>query len=99
MRADGPFDNTLSRNSFRQPGTYYQNPAIIKNARIGKEGMHLQLRAEFFNVFNHSNLYVNAGTPDVSALAFTAKPGTQTPGVTVSFKDNRQIVLAVRLLF
>jgi hypothetical protein len=99
ISVNGPFDNTLPRNSFRQPGTYYQNAAIIKNARIGKEGIHLQFRAEFFNMFNHPNLYVNPGTPDVSASTFTAKPGSQTPGVTASFKDNRQIVLAVRLLF
>jgi len=89
----------LPRNAFRQPGTYFQNIAVIKNFPLPKEGMQLQFRAEFYNLFNHSNLYINAGTPDVSSLSFTPSPGTQVPGVTASFKDNRQIVLALKVMY
>ena len=99
ISVNGPFENMLPRNAFRQPGTYYQNTAVIKTFALPKEGMQIQFRAELYNVFNHPNLYVNAGTPDVSSLSFTSAPQTQIPGVTASYKDSRQIVLAVKFLF
>jgi len=99
LSVNGPFYGILPRNAFRQPGTYFQNTALIKNFPLPKEGMQLQFRAEFYNLCNHSNLYINAGTADVSSLSFTPSPGTQVSGVTASFKDNRQIVLALRLIF
>jgi Carboxypeptidase regulatory-like domain/TonB dependent receptor-like, beta-barrel len=99
LSVNGPFYGILPRNAFRQPGTYFQNIALIKNFPLPKEGMQLQFRAEFYNLCNHSNLYINAGTADVSSLSFTPFPGTQVSGVTASFKDNRQIVLALRLIF
>jgi hypothetical protein len=99
ISVNGPFDGTLPRNTFRQPGLYFQDTAIIKNFPLPKEGIQLQFRAEFYNLFNHSNLYVKSGTPDVSSLTFTPSLGTQVPGVIASFKDNRQIVLALKLLF
>ena len=71
----------------------------MKNFPLTKEGVQLQFRAEFYNVFNHSNLYVNAQSLDVSSLTFAPSPGTQVPGVTASYRDNRQIVLALKLLF
>ncbi len=96
---NGPFNGMLPRNAFRQPGTYFQNTAIMKNIAMPKERMRLQFRAEFYNLFNHPNLYVNAGTPDVNSLTFAPALGSQVPGVTASFKDNRQIVLALKFLF
>jgi hypothetical protein len=99
ISVNGPFDGILPRNAFREPGTFYQDTAIMKNFSLPKEGIQLQFRAEFYNLFNHPNLYVNGGTPDVNALTFAPAPGTQVPGVTASFKDSRQIVLALKLLF
>ena len=99
ISVNGPFNDILPRNSFRQPGTYYQDTAVMKNFPLTKEGVQLQFRAEFYNVFNHSNLYVNAQSLDVSSLTFAPSPGTQVPGVTASYRDNRQIVLALKLLF
>lgn len=99
ISVNGPFDGSLPRNSFRQPGVYFQDTAILKNLPLRKEGMKLQFRAEFYNLFNHPNLYVNGGSSDVSTLSFTETSGTQVPAVTASFKDNRQIVLALKLLF
>jgi hypothetical protein len=66
---------------------------------LPKEGMQLQFRAEFYNLFNHPNLYVNGATPDVSALSFAPAPGAQVPRVTASCKDSRRIVLGMKLLF
>jgi hypothetical protein len=99
ISVNGPFDGSLPRNTFRQPGLYYQDTALLKNIPLPKEGMKLQFRAEFYNLFNHPNLYVNGGTNDVNASPFTRSDGQSVPGVTASFGDNRQIVLALKLIF
>ena len=105
---NGPFQDTLSRNTFRQPGLFYQNTALLKTFPLPREGTRLQFRAELYNIFNHSNLYVNAGlnagltnisSTDVSTASFTTSNGDFVPGVTASFRDNRQIVLALKLIF
>ena len=99
ISVNGPFDGTLSRNTYRAPGTYYQNTALMKNFPLPREGMKLQFRAEFYNLFNHPNLYVNGNTNDVSISSFKSKTGQFGPGVTASFRDSRQIVPALRLTF
>jgi len=99
ISVNGPFQGTLSRNTFRQPGLFYQNTALIKNLPLPWEGTRLQFRAEFYNVFNHANLYVNGPSADVSTDSFTKPSGDFVPGVTASFRDNRQIVLALRIIF
>jgi hypothetical protein len=99
ISVNGPFQSTLPRNTFRQPGLFYQNTALLKNFPLPREAMKLQFRAEFYNVFNHSNLYVNGPSTDVSTNGFTKPSGNLVPGVTASFRDNRQIVLALKLIF
>ena len=99
ISVNGPFDGTLSRNTFRQPGLFFQNTALIKNFSLPREGTKMQFRAEFYNIFNHSNLYVNGSSTDVSTASFTKSNGNFVPGVTASFRDNRQIVLALKLIF
>jgi len=96
---NGPFDGSLARNTFRQPGLFYQDTAILKNIPLHKEGVKLQFRAEFYNLFNHPNLYINFGTNDVNTSSFTRSDGQTVPGVTASFGDSRQIVLALKLTF
>jgi hypothetical protein len=96
---NGPFNGTLPRNAFRQPGLFFLNTALIKNFPLPREGTQLQLRAEFYNLFNHPNLYLNASSVDVNTSSFSSAPGLTTPGVSASFRDNRQIVLALKLIF
>ena len=98
VSVNGPFPNILPRNAFRQPGLFFLNTGIIKNFAL-HEGRKLQLRAEFYNLFNHPNLYVNRESTDASTNSFTAADGILVPGVTASFRDNRQIVLACKLIF
>ncbi len=110
LSVNGPFTSSLGRNVFRRPGTHFQNIAFIKNfdlpASTGREGMKLQCRAEFYNLFNHSNLYLKADTADVGVSSFNTNSGTAVPGVLASFgtperfpQEARQVVLAVKLIF
>lgn len=99
VSVNGPFDDILPRNFFRQPGTYYQNTAVLKNIPLPRESVKLQIRAEFYNLFNHPNLYVNSGTNDVNASSFHPRGMQTIPGVTASFRDSRQIVAALKLIF
>ena len=99
ISVNGPFDGTLSRNAFRQPGIYFLDTAVLKNVALPREGMKLQFRAEFYNLLNHPNLYVNGGSADVSTESFATSTSRFSPGVTASFRDNRQIVMALKLLF
>jgi Carboxypeptidase regulatory-like domain/TonB dependent receptor len=103
LSVNGPFTGVIGRNTFRRPGTQFHNVSIMRNFALGKiagrEGMQLQIRGEFYDLFNHPNLYVNPGTTDVNANTFNQTSTLTTPGVTASFSDSRQIVLAMKLLF
>ena len=99
ISVNGPFTGTLPRNFFRQPGLFFLDAAVIKSFPPLRDEMRFQLRAEFYNFFNHPNLYLNPASLDVSSDSFTDSAGSFVPGVTASFHDNRQIVLAVKFLF
>lgn len=107
---NGPFTGSLGRNVFRRPGTHFQNIAFIKNLDLPsgsrREALRLQIRAEFYNLFNHSNLYFKPDTANVGAASFNGVDGTSVPGVLASFgtperspQEARQLVLAVKLIF
>ena len=110
VSVNGPFQGSLGRNVFRGPGTHFQNLAFIKNfnlpASSRREGTKLQFRAEFYNFFNHSNLYFKADTANVAVSSFNTTGGVSVPGVLASFgtperfpQEARQLVLAVKLIF
>jgi hypothetical protein len=104
---NGPYRGNLPRNTFRRPGNQFHNLSFMKNIPI-REGMKLQWRGEFYNVFNHQNAYLNAGSNDV---AFPGFNGNSIPGVTINYGtrasqvngnpafDARQIVMALKLIF
>ena len=104
---NGPYDGIIGRNTYNRPGTQFQNFALVRNFSLSalREGMRLQLRAEFYNLFNHSNLYVNLGSNNVARSSFNTAAST-VPGVTVSYgtpdrmpQEARQTVLALKLTF
>ena len=99
ISVNGPFEGTLPRNTFRQPGLFFLNTAVLKSFPLPRGDAQLQFRAEFYNLFNHSNLYVNGNSTDVSNPTFSNTANQTAPGVTASFHDNRQIVLALKLIF
>jgi hypothetical protein len=99
ISTNGPFEGTLPRNIFRQPGLVYINTALLKNLALSGERFRLQLRLEFYNLLNHPNLYVNASSTDVSTPSFSNGNGSFVPGVTASFRDNREVVIAAKFFF
>ncbi|HEY7182244.1 MAG TPA: TonB-dependent receptor [Blastocatellia bacterium] len=60
--------NTVGRNFFRGPGFWDIDFGVYKRFRFTEE-TGLQLRGEFYNVFNHSNLFV-PGAVDISSTNF-----------------------------
>jgi hypothetical protein len=60
--------NTIGRNFFRGPGFWDFDLGVYKRFRITEE-TSLQLRGEFYNIFNHANLFV-PGAVDISSTNF-----------------------------
>jgi len=60
--------NTVGRNFFRGPNFWNIDMGLYKRIRIS-ETTNVQLRGEFYNIFNHANLFVPTGT-DISSTPF-----------------------------
>ncbi len=85
------------RNLFRTPGYWTFDFGLYKSIKLPGEGMNLQFRSEFFNFFNHSNLFVN---PGANFFNGTDSPITANKGVFPGGgKERRNIQLALRLTF
>ncbi len=84
--APGTFGNA-GRNILDGPGYQNVNVSLLKNTRLSEE-LNLQLRAEFFNLFNHPNFNL----PDNFL-------GSPTFGRITSARDPRHIQFGVKLLF
>ena len=84
----GPFSASMSqRNAYRGPGAWDTTVGIYKKIHLS-ERYALQLRGEIFNVFNHANLFIDYGSPDVSG------------GDVLAFRDGRRNVqLAAKFIF
>ncbi|HEY6342887.1 MAG TPA: hypothetical protein VIY49_15450 [Bryobacteraceae bacterium] len=95
--APGTLGN-LQRDFLWGPGIQDFDYSVVKDTPI-KERMHLQFRAEFFNILNHSNF----GLPNASAFVQTANGGgapNPTFGrITTTTTNSRQIQFALKLLF
>jgi len=48
-------DGTSGRNQYYGPGLANYNFAVSKSFPLGTERVHLRFRADFFNLFNHTN--------------------------------------------
>ena len=86
------------RNQYRTPGYWTTNFAVLKDFRMPwKESHKLQVRAEFFNLFNHANLYAVAGTNTFSGTGSFVEgaKGLSPSGV----RERRNIQLALRYQF
>ena len=96
---------TLARSPFRRPGTRFADFAILKDFAMptlfGHEGVKFQVRADFFNAFNHTNLYVNVGSNEINTQSFFPTRTAVDPieGVTASRFNNRTISFTGKIIF
>jgi hypothetical protein len=98
----GTFGN-VSRGSIRGPGLVNVDTSFFKKFSIS-ERLSLQLRAEAFNIFNHTNFFypnsiVFSGnsanyTPDTTRQLYSDTAGQITAAAT-----SRQLQLALKLIF
>jgi len=88
----------LQRNSWWSPAFWDMDLGVYKNFKV-KERYQIQLRSEFYNVFNHHNMYIvpgNADFAEVSAVqALKGTPGGN-PG---PLDERRNVQLAIRFQF
>ena len=94
--ATGPFPAEMTRrNAFRGPGYWNMDAGLYKRVRFN-EKYSLQLRFEAFNVFNHSNLFVDVNNLDASGTnAVTALRGVFPSGNL----ERRNVQLAAKFIF
>ena len=89
----GRFGN-LGRNVVIGPGFNNTDFSVIKNTRF-RDNLSMQLRAEFFDLFNHANFGPPGnvvGTPAFGLITSTRFPTGETG-------SSRQIQLAIKLIF
>ena len=84
--APGTFGNS-GRNILDGPGYQTVNASLLKNTQLSEQ-FNLQLRAEFFNLFNHPNFNL----PDNFL-------GSPTFGRISSARDPRHVQFGVKMLF
>jgi hypothetical protein len=111
---DGTWGTNLGdvgRNALRGPGFFQWDFSLAKNIPI-KEAIKVQLRADFFNIFNHPN-FANPDGGICTAVApgppATCAPNSNFGRVGQTIADNvgsqigtgtsRQIQLAVKVIF
>ena len=96
------------RNTFQTPGLWRFNLGIYKDFTV-TERFKLQFRAEGYNIFNHSNLYIVYSNLDVGSFSgapiVTATRGlradTTAYGSSVENGriENRNIQFALKVIF
>jgi hypothetical protein len=97
--------STSARNTLQLPGINNVDFSIFKNFALGGERRRVQVRADFFNAFNHPQ-YIPGSPNDVAPVATTtvAQLNTVTSSVfnkpdRVFISNPRTIQLALRFDF
>ncbi len=100
-----PFGNS-SRNPGRTPAFYQSDLALNKKFSTPVESLKVEFRAEFYNIFNHTNLYLPSSGLGGTLLAYgpgnvpTAGTGTPSSGGTItSTFEPRIIQFGVKILY
>lgn len=92
LPAAGTYGN-LGRGTYMGPGLAAIDLSLVKDIVI-TERMHLQVRSEFFNILNHTNL----GTPN--AIVFSGGAVSPSAGlITATATTSRQIQFGLKLIF
>jgi hypothetical protein len=88
----GTYGN-LGRGTYSGPGLSTVDFSLLKNTAVN-ERLNAQFRAEFFNIFNHTNL----GTPNAITFAGTAYSGSAGL-ITATATTSRQIQFGLKLIW
>ena len=88
-----PFGN-LPRNAFRNPAFYQSDLALNKRFSTPIEGLKVEFRSEFYNILNHTNLYLPGTVGGTIGAA-----NTTTGGQITSTFEPRVIQFALKLLY
>ena len=92
------------RNGFHSPGYWNFDFVTMKNFKL-TERFTLQFRGEFYNIFNHSNQYIQASNLDIESgtgvTAIQSVKGSPSAGSFNStlLDERRNIQFALKLLF
>jgi hypothetical protein len=78
----------LARNTYTGPSWWNLDFSLVKDTELA-EGAKLQLRAEFFNIFNHTTFAIPGGGLSTSSFGLS----------TATAYNERQIQLGARILF
>lgn len=91
----------IERNQFRSPNNYSFNMGVYKNFAFGEGNrFDVQLRAEFYNILNHSNFYPVVGSSDIAEVSnVNVEKGVIGGGSPSSTDERRNTQLAVRFQF
>ena len=90
--------NMLGRNAYRTPNNYSLNMGVYKTFKL-TERMALQFRTEAYNLFNHSNYYLNyGGTDSEFGSPVTVEKGFN-PALNGGTFERRNMQFALRLTF
>jgi hypothetical protein len=79
----------LGRNTFRGPSFQQWNASLAKKIKV-REGWQIQVRAQFFNVWNHNNF------PNPEARMSSPTFGTNTAKLVT---DAREMLFSAKLEF
>ncbi len=93
----GTFGNE-PRNSVRGPGYQDWDISIFKSFPV-REGMHFEFRADFFNIWNHTNFLTGPTGSDGQFEPVAVELGTSQMGFPQAARDPRLIQFALKFLF
>ena len=88
----------LERNQWYGPAFWNMDAGVYKNFKI-KERYTLQFRGEFYNIFNHHNLYVNGENADYAEVSSIQAAKGAPGGISSANDERRNVQLALRFQF
>ncbi len=97
LPAPGTLGN-LQRDYLPGPGIATLDYAVMKDTPI-KEQVHLQFRAEFFNLLNHANFALPGASAFVQLPNGGGAPNPTFGKITATTTSSRQIQFALKLMF
>lgn len=96
-------DLRKSKTEPQSPGFWNIDFVAMKNFKL-TERFTMQFRGEFYNIFNHHNMYIQANNLDISGTGVTAINAVNGSPSAGSLNSNlpderRNIQFALKLLF